>query len=196
MTGRLALVGATLACGAALAAPAGAEGNASELQQRMLHAVNAVRAQHGLAAVNGSRSLHRSASRYARWILRADYFGHLNRIRASSSFSILGENLAWHPGRRPRVSGTVRRWLRSPPHRALILHPAFHWLGAGIARGRLNGRRATTWVLHFGGPLRGTGAALPPLPAQPPADPTILSASPQIVATTSAAGASRASAAP
>jgi uncharacterized protein YkwD len=162
----------------------------------MLHAVNVVRAQHGLTAFRGSRSLGRSAGRYARWMLRADYFGHLGRISASSSFSILGESLAWHPGRRPRVSRTVRRWMQSPPHRALILHPAFRWLGAGMARGRLYGRRATTWVLHFGGSLRSTGAAVPQLPAQPPTDPTILSASPEIVATTSAAGASRASAAP
>jgi uncharacterized protein YkwD len=196
MTGRLALVGATLACGAALAAPAAAQGNGTELQQRMLHAVNAVRAQHGLAAFHGSRSLARSAGRYARWMLRTDYFGHLGRIRASSRFSILGENLAWHPGRRARVSRTVRRWLNSPPHRALILHPALRWLGAGVARGRLYGKRATAWVLHFGGPLRSTGAAVPELPAQAPAEPTILSASPEIVATTSPAGASRASAAP
>jgi uncharacterized protein YkwD len=195
MTGRLALVGATLACGAALAAPAVAQGNGRELQQQMLRAVNAVRAQHGLAAFHGSRSLHRSAGRYARWMLRADYFGHLSRIRASSRFSILGENLAWHPGRRPRVSRTVRRWMHSPPHRALILHPALRWLGAGIARGRLRGRRATAWVLHFGGSLRSTGAAVPPLPAQP-RDPATLSASLEISSTTSAAGASRASAAP
>jgi uncharacterized protein YkwD len=196
MTGRLALVGATLACGAALAAPAGAEGNGRALEQQMLGAVNAVRAQHGLPAFRGSRTLGRSAGRYAGWMLRADYFGHLSRIRASTGFSILGENLAWHQGRRPRVSRTVRRWMNSPPHRALILHPAFRWLGAGIARGRLYGRRATTWVLHFGGPLRSTGAAVPQLPAQPPTDPAIISASPEIVATTSAAGASRASAAP
>jgi uncharacterized protein YkwD len=195
MTGRLALVGATLACGAALAAPAVAQGNGTELQQKMLRALNGVRAQHGLATFHGSRSLHRSAGRYARWMLRTDYFGHLGRIRASSRFSILGENLAWHPGRRPRVSGTVRRWMHSPAHRALILQPALRWLGAGIARGRLYGRRATTWVLHFGGSLQSTGAAVPTLPAQP-ADPATLSASLEIAATTSAAGASRASAAP
>lgn len=162
----------------------------------MLHAVNAVRAQHGLAVFRGSRSLNRSAGGYARWMLRTDYFGHLGRIRASSSFSLLGESLAWHSGRRPRVSRTVRRWMRSAPHRALLLHPGFRWLGAGIARGRMYGRRATAWVLHFGGPLRSTGAAVPQLSAQPPTDPTILSASPEISATTSAAGASRASAAP
>jgi uncharacterized protein YkwD len=140
---------AVLACGAVLAvpAPAAAHGN----QQRMLQALNAVRAQHGLAPFHGSASLHRSASAYARWMLRSEYFGHLSRIRASGRFARLGEALAWHSGGRARVHRTVRAWMHSPPHRALILHPGFRWLGAGIARGRLTGQRATTWVLHFGG---------------------------------------------
>jgi uncharacterized protein YkwD len=140
---------AVLACGAVLAAPTPAVADGK--QQRMLQALNAVRAQHGLASFRGSPSLHRSASAYARWMLRAKYFGHLSRIRASGRFARLGEALAWHSGRRARVARTVRGWMHSPPHRALILHPAFRWIGAGMARGRLQGRRATTWVLHFGG---------------------------------------------
>ena len=148
MRSRMALC-AVLACGAVLAvpAPAMADGN----QQRMLQALNAVRAQHGLAPFHGSASLHRSASAYARWMLRSDYFGHLSRIRASGRFARLGEALAWHSGGHARVRRTVRAWMHSPPHRALILHPGFRWLGSGMARGRLTGRRATTWVLHFGG---------------------------------------------
>jgi uncharacterized protein YkwD len=140
---------AVLACGAmlAVAAPAPADGN----QQRMLQALNAVRSQYGLAPFHGSASLHRSASAYARWMLRSEYFGHLDRIRASRRFARLGEALAWHSGRGARVSRTVRGWMQSAPHRALILHPGFRWVGAGVARGRLSGRRATTWVLHFGG---------------------------------------------
>jgi uncharacterized protein YkwD len=199
MTVRLALVGATMACGVALAAPAGAQGEGGSPQLKMLGAVNEVRTQHGLEALRGSRSLNRSARSYVRWMLRTDYFGHLGQIRASSRFSLLGENLAWHAGRRPRVSRTVRRWMQSPPHRALILHPRFRWLGAGMARGSLSGRRATAWVLHFGALLRAAGATAPAdsvLGGQPPSEPTILSASPEIAATTSAAGASRASAAP
>lgn len=140
---------AVLVCGAVLAVPsqAAAHGN----QQQMLQALNAVRAQHGLAAFHGSASLHRSASAYARWMLRSEYFGHLSRIRASGRFARLGEALAWHSDRRARVSRTVRGWMHSPPHRALILHPGFRWVGAGMARGRLQGYRATAWVLHFGG---------------------------------------------
>jgi uncharacterized protein YkwD len=199
MTVRRALVGATVACGVALAAPAGAQAGSESLQLKMLGAVNEVRTQHGLEALRGSRRLRRSARGYARWMLRAGYFGHLGRIRASSRFSLLGENLAWHSGRRPRVSGTVRRWMRSPPHQALVLHPGFRWLGAGMARGRLSGRRATAWVLHLGGLLTPAGVAAPAVSVfgdQPLSESTTLSAAPEIAATTSAAGASRASAAP
>jgi uncharacterized protein YkwD len=153
----------------------------------MVAAVNEVRAQHGLTALSASASLHRSARRYARWMLRNDYFGHLGQIRASSRYSMLGENLSWHSGGRPRVGRTVRSWMNSPPHRALILHPGFRWLGAGPARGTLGGRRVTAWVLHFGGPL---------LAAQVPSVPSIPLAPPAIASTSSPAGSSAASAAP
>jgi hypothetical protein len=85
------------------------------------------------------------------------------------------------------VAGTVRSWMASPPHRALILHPGFRWLGAGPARGTLAGRRVTTWVLHLGGALLG---------AQPASLPSIPSASAEMAATSSPAGSSAASAAP
>ena len=174
-------------CGVTFAVPAGAGAVGDELPQRMVAAVNEVRAQHGLPALGASASLHRSARRYARWMLRADYFGHLDRIRASSSYSMLGENLSWHSGGRPRIARTVRSWMNSAPHRALILHPGFRWLGAGLARGKLGGRRVTAWVLHLGGPL--PGVQLPSLPSIPSASLTIAS-------TSSPAGSSAASAAP
>jgi uncharacterized protein YkwD len=170
-----------------------------EIPRRMVTAVNEVRAQHGLPALHGSKSLHRSARRYAKWMLRADYFGHLSRIRASSRFSLLGENLAWHSGRRPRVRRALRGWMNSPLHRALILHPGFRWLGAGAAPGRLGGRTVTAWVLHFGGPLSAAGAAAPPaslLGDQLSSEASTRSASPAIASTTSPAGASVARAAP
>jgi uncharacterized protein YkwD len=124
---------------------------ASPAQRAMVQKVNSVRAAHGLRALRQAPKLRRSARSYAAWMLRHDYFGHLGRIRASSRFGLLGENLAWHSGGRPRVGWTVRAWLGSPGHRALLLHPRFRWLGAGMARGTMGSYRATAWVLHFGG---------------------------------------------
>jgi uncharacterized protein YkwD len=147
---RIAVIGVLLvACCLAAAGPATA-GASTSAEKRMVKKVNSVRAGHGLRPLRGSRRLGGSAARYARRMLRADYFGHQPRIRASSRYSRLGENLAWHTGLRPRVRYTVRAWLNSPPHRALLLSGGFRWLGAGLARGRLHGRAGTTWVLHFG----------------------------------------------
>lgn len=145
-----AAVALLVACGSLIVEPAATDA-ASPAQRAMVKQVNQVRAAHGLRALRPSARLHRSARRYARWMLRHDYFGHLRRIRASSRYALLGENLAWHSGRRPRVGRTIRAWLGSPGHRALLLHPRFRWLGAGPARGSMHGRRATVWVLHFGG---------------------------------------------
>jgi uncharacterized protein YkwD len=189
----MALAGAMLACGVALGLPVGAEAHGKELGRGMLEQVNEERARHGLAALRGSPSLHHSAGAYARWMLRTEYFGHLGRIRASGRFSMLGENLAWHSGRSPRTGWTVERWMQSPPHRALMLHPDFRWLGAGAAVGSLEGQTVTAWVLHMGGPRLAGAAALG---GQLPSEPRILSAPAEIVSTTSPAGASIASAAP
>jgi uncharacterized protein YkwD len=123
---------------------------ARPVERAMLEKVNSVRADHDLEPLRAAPRLHRSARRYARWMLRHDYFGHQERIRAPR-FRLLGENLAWHTGRRPRVRGTFRAWLRSPGHRALILDARFRWIGAGMARGRMGEQPATTWVLHLGG---------------------------------------------
>jgi uncharacterized protein YkwD len=137
-----------LLAGVTLVGPAGA---ATPTQRAMVEQVNAVRAGHGLSPLGAAPALHRSARHYARWMVRNDYFGHLQRIRGGGRFDLLGETLAWHSGMRPRVAWTVRAWLGSPGHRALLLDPRFRWLGAGMARGRMSGTAATVWVLHLGG---------------------------------------------
>jgi uncharacterized protein YkwD len=116
----------------------------------MVAAINAVRAQHGLARLRPSGSLKRSSFAFARHLMRIDRFGHAARIHASSGFSMLGEALAYHSDRRLRKALTIRGWMQSPPHRALVLSRDFTWVGAGYARGRFGGRPATIWVLHLG----------------------------------------------
>jgi uncharacterized protein YkwD len=116
----------------------------------MLASVNRARARHGLGPLLASHSLSRSATRYAAYMLKHDYFGHQRRIRASRRYHTLGEALAIHRGWRARIGSTVNQWMHSPGHRALILSHRFRYLGAGKSRGRYGRGRATTWVLHFG----------------------------------------------
>ena len=45
---------------------------------------------------------------------------------------------------------TIRGWLASPGHRAVLLSPSFKNVGTAFARGRIGGRRTTIWVVQFG----------------------------------------------
>lgn len=144
--GTRAATAAAVCC--VLCVPAGAQ--ASSHERQLVDAVNHVRHAHGLGALQRSPALTRSAGRYARWMLRADFFGHRSRIATTAGFRRLGENLAIETGLRPHARAIVRAWMRSPAHRALMLGH-YGWAGAGMARGRMRGRRATTWVVHFGG---------------------------------------------
>jgi uncharacterized protein YkwD len=117
----------------------------------MLAGINHARAAHGLAGLRHSPNLTSSATRYSRYMLARNYFGHLSRIHASwSRWSWVGENLAMYPGWGTRVGSVVRDWLHSPPHRAVMLSSRFRFAGVGYAHGRMGGRRATTITLHVG----------------------------------------------
>jgi uncharacterized protein YkwD len=150
MTTRTVLTAMVVLCGVT-ASPAIARPTAHASQLDMVAAVNEVRSAHGLARLRHAPVLERSARAYAGWMLRAQYFGHQARIRTSRAFSIVGENLEWHSGRQLRIRQALRAWMHSPPHRAVMLHRAFRWIGAGVRRGRFKGRPATMWVLHLGG---------------------------------------------
>jgi uncharacterized protein YkwD len=130
--------------------PAGASASG---EQRLLTAVNQTRQAHGLPPFRASRNLMRSARRYSHYMLARDYFGHMNRIRVSwSRWSWVGEDLAIYPGWDTRVGSVVRSWMRSPPHRAVLLGTRFRAAGVGYAHGKMGRRRATTVTLHVGRP--------------------------------------------
>jgi len=122
---------------------------AASPSQKMVNKVNHARAQHGLSPVRMSRALTRSSFRYSRRVMSRDYFAHGLQARPSG-FNVFGEVLELHGGRHVRIGFTVRAWLRSPGHRAVLLHPGFNVMGAGYRRGRFGGRRRTTWTAQFG----------------------------------------------
>ena len=142
---------ALLACAAvavALLTPAPAI--ASRAEHKAIDALNEVRHAHGLPALRVADALNHSSGRYAKRMLRTDYFGHAAHIQVAGSFRSAGETLAWHSGRHPQPRRTIRRWMASPSHRAILLSPSFHWVGIGLARGRLGSRVVTAWVAHVG----------------------------------------------
>jgi uncharacterized protein YkwD len=112
--------------------------------------VNAERAGHGVAKLRHSPALSRSATRYARRLLRRGVLAHGARISAPRRFSLLAENLALVGGSGPQPGLAVRLWMHSPGHRAAVLHTGMRRMGAGRATGYFRGQRATVWVLHLG----------------------------------------------
>ena len=136
-----------LACPLALGAT---PSHASESPLSMVARINQVRTTHGLSALQYSPSLARSSSRFARHLVRVDRFAHGARIMASSRFSRLGEVLALTHGWRIRRRQTLKNWLSSPSHRALLLSSSFRYVGAGRVRGYFGAARAVVWTVQFG----------------------------------------------
>jgi uncharacterized protein YkwD len=123
--------------------------NASS-NSRMMSKINSFRGSHGVHSVHQSRSLVRSARRYARRMMRRGYFGHAGRIQTSPRFRTAGEILAMHNGGGAHVAATMNGWINSPSHAAIMLDRRFDWAGAAKVTGRWRGQRWTFWVVHFG----------------------------------------------
>ena len=118
----------------------------------MFNKINQIRRSHGLALMRPSYSLFYSARRYARRMIRSDYFGHQARIPLTRRFRMAGETLAMHTGWRLSPRRTVGQWMGSPSHRAILLSSNFTRLGVGRARGNYGGGLATMWVAHVARP--------------------------------------------
>ena len=144
---RTLVVLAALFCLALPAVPAQAKTSNS---RSLVNAINFVRVTNGVKPLRVNRSLSRSSKRYSNRMMRTGYFGHASRIQASRRFRRLGEVLEWRRGHKPGVRATVRDWMRSPGHRAVILSPSFRYIGAGLSRGKFRGRRASIWVAQLG----------------------------------------------
>lgn len=127
-------------------------------------AINAVRRSHDLDTLRSSPALGRSARVHARSMASRGFFGHsssngtsaASRIRRYYPGSWVGETLLW---RSPGVTAqqVVALWMSSPPHRRVLLHPAFRDVGIGVVRapqapGTFGGLDVTIVVADFGAP--------------------------------------------
>jgi uncharacterized protein YkwD len=126
----------------------------------MLCAINATRAANGLRALGGERHLRKAAHGHARDMVRHRYFAHQRaggpsfgtRLRKAGWHGrAAGEAIAWGCGTSATVASTVRAWLNSPPHRAILLSGSYHRAGIGIAgHAPTSCGPGATWVLDAG----------------------------------------------
>jgi uncharacterized protein YkwD len=124
--------------------------------------INAVRQHFGLGAVRPSSLLHVMALRHSDDMILRDYFGHTSpsgqtvkdRIERSGFVTgyswIGGETLAWGTGSLAGPAVTVKAWLASPEHRAILLSSSFTRIGISRACGHFLGHvGACVWTAEW-----------------------------------------------
>lgn len=144
-------VGVFVATLAMMAVAAGGANAATEDAERsVVEGINAVRAQHGLHPLEVAPKLAHSAGRWSKHQLRSGYYGHASSIQTAARFRTLGEVIFLHGGSRPKVRQTVSGWMHSSVHSGILLSASFRYIGAGLARGHFNGRKASIWTVQVG----------------------------------------------
>lgn len=127
--------------------------------------VNRRRRHHGLGPVRRNSALTHSATRHSHYMVRHHCFAHecrgevglLGRVEHTKYLPCrcswgLGETLGKGRRRHASPSATVRRWMHSPGHRAVVLDPRFDDVGVGVALGIPGARNANgaTFTADFG----------------------------------------------
>jgi uncharacterized protein YkwD len=117
--------------------------SATRLEYAIVRQINRVRARAGLRSLMFTGRLHKLARHHTLDMLRHDSFSHdgdgttfANRIHARVRYRKVGETLALMP-RRTSAGRIVRAWMHSPPHRVVLLDPAYRRVGVAGAQGSI-----------------------------------------------------------
>jgi uncharacterized protein YkwD len=108
--------------------------------------LNRVRASFGERPLHANRYLQLVAGRQVRQMVGWNYFADqppagasAARLIASSRYGAraarlaTGQNIGWGTGPYATPASMVAAWMASPPHRMLILTPAFSAVGVGVS---------------------------------------------------------------
>ncbi len=118
---------------------------------------NKARQEQGLPVLMRNDTLDHSAMLKARDMIKYNYFAH-NRPedgtkpwewfkQAGYEYTYAGENLAMNF---TDADAAVNAWLASPTHRANILNNNYQEIGVAVLVGKIDGRKTTIVVQHFG----------------------------------------------
>jgi uncharacterized protein YkwD len=133
---------------ASLAGPVAVGAAADTAPERMVAAINEARERQSLRPLDTAPGLQRSAGAFARWLLAHDTLTHRPDVSTSRDYPHCGEALSMHFSLQARVASTLRAWMGSASHRALVMTRSMGLVGVGHARGRYEGRPRTVWVVQ------------------------------------------------
>ena len=128
---RAALAALLIAC---LGAPASAFGSSRQdaTEASIIRALNGLRAKYGLPRLHTSRGLAKAADAHSATMQRTNSIGHgsySQRVRRYVRTKKVGENVAWMAG--CDANAIVQMWVRSAPHRRVMLTKSFRRIGVG-----------------------------------------------------------------
>ncbi len=106
------------------------------IEQMILDATNAQRAQYGLAPLAVDRDLIKSARAHAIWMTQNQTMQHTSQPVA--------ENIAMG---QPDCDSVIAAWMNSPGHRANILNSSYRRIG--VAAYQMPGGGAIFWCQQF-----------------------------------------------
>ena len=120
----------------------------ADAREALLCLMNAQRIARGLGRLKAQPTLAVVAGRFARQMVRDQFFDHtspggstmVSRIKGTTYLRharrwTVGENLAWGTGTLATPRATVEAWMHSADHRANLLDRDFTDAGIGIATG-------------------------------------------------------------
>jgi uncharacterized protein YkwD len=168
--GAALLVAPAVAAAAVVGGPSAASSGLtarSSLDQEILAQINRVREGHGLNPLRLARSLAVAAIDHSQEMAEGGFFGHdsadgsaywerIRRFYRWMGFSrwAVGENVFWAS---PDASAleVVQDWMRSPPHRRILLYPGWRDLGVAAIHdsrtpGAYQGLEVTIVTVDFG----------------------------------------------
>lgn len=125
------------------AAKAGGQPDLAALEEQVRQKINAIRKEHGLPTLAADKLLARVARGHSRRMAEENFFSHddpagrslVDRLQeAKIAYRAAGENIFRSTNVADPVQAAVDGWMKSPGHRANILHPAFGQTGVGIWR--------------------------------------------------------------
>jgi uncharacterized protein YkwD len=133
---------------ALLALWAGPGAVAAPMSERMVDQINQTREQASLPPLERAPALERSAGAFARWLLDHNTLTHRPAVSTNRAYPHRGEALSMHFSLQARIGPTLKAWLGSPTHRGLVMTTSMDMIGVGHARGRVQGRPRTVWVVQ------------------------------------------------
>ena len=133
-------------------------------EEAVICAINAQRRAAELAPVSVNPKLALAARRHARDMVRRQYFSHttlggrsmVDRLTAAGYLTrgigrwAVGEVLAWGSGPLGTPASAVDAWMHSPPHRRVLLYPAYREIGVGIEPGTPFAKPGATFAAELG----------------------------------------------